>query len=112
VEERFAVLGLASARWPGGRYAYLAFYNLIYVVSLALIVFAFVRTLGGNTLTERAGQRFKSLSGIIMLELSMVLTVALALLNNVMVSPTPARIMPGLTALAMWLTREGRKRAD
>ena len=37
---------------PAGRYFYLALYNLIYVVPLALIVLAFVRTLGARKLTR------------------------------------------------------------
>jgi cytochrome c biogenesis protein CcdA len=40
---------------PAGRYAYLAAYNLIYVVPLAAIVAVFAGTLGARKLSEREG---------------------------------------------------------
>lgn len=90
---------------PGGRYAYLAFYNVIYVVPLALIVLAFVRTLGARKLTERGGRLLKLLSGLMMLELGLVLAIAPALLNNLWVSAALLVVTGGVTALAAWLTR-------
>lgn len=95
---------------PGGRYAYLAFYNLIYVVPLALIVFAFVRTLGARKLSEREGRLLKLLSGVMMLELGLLLAIVPGWLNNLMVSLALLGIALGLTVLAAWLTREGRTR--
>ncbi len=90
---------------PGGRYAYLAFYNLIYVAPLALIVFAFVRTLGARKLTERGGRLLKLLSGVMMLALGLVLAIAPALLNNLWVSAALLAVTGGVTALAAWFTR-------
>jgi len=61
---------------PAGRYAYLAAYNLIYIVPLALIVAVFTRTLGARKLTEREGRLLKLLSGVMMLELGLLLLLA------------------------------------
>ena len=97
---------------PGVRYSYLAFYNLIYVLPLALIVFAFVRTLGARKLTEREGRLLKLLSGVMMLELGLLLTVAPALLNSLLVSAALVGIALGLTMLAAWLTREEQRRSS
>jgi hypothetical protein len=93
---------------PGARYAYLAFYNLIYVLPLALIVFAFVRTLGAHKLTEREGRLLKLLSGIMMLELGVLLAVAPAWLNNLWVSAALLAIALSLTALAAGLIRPSK----
>ena len=94
-----------SALSPGARYAYLAFYNLIYVVPLALIVFVFVRTLGARKLTEREGRLLKLLSGIMMLGLGALLTLAPALLNNLWISIALVLAAVGVTALAARFTR-------
>lgn len=96
---------------PGGRYAYLAFYNLIYVAPLALIVLAFVRTLGAHKLTERGGRLLKLLSGLMMLGLGLVLSIAPALLNNLWVSAALLAVTVGVTALAAWFTRPPDRRA-
>lgn len=58
------------------RYAYLAFYNLIYVLPLAAIVVVFARTLGARKLDERQGRLLKLLSGTMMLELGVLLLFA------------------------------------
>ncbi len=68
---------LTLAELPSaGRYAYLAAYNLIYVVPLAVIVAVFARTLGARRLTEREGRLLKLLSGLMMLELGALLLFA------------------------------------
>lgn len=54
-------------------YLYLLLYNLIYVAPLALIVFAFVMTLGSRKLTEQEGRILKLLSGMMMLVLGVAL---------------------------------------
>ena len=90
---------------PGARYAYLAFYNLIYVLPLTLIVFAFVRTLGARKLTEREGRLLKLLSGVMMLELGLLLTIAPALLDSLVISAVLLAVALGLTALAARFTR-------
>ncbi|MDQ5911519.1 MAG: hypothetical protein QG599_3617 [Pseudomonadota bacterium] len=90
---------------PGARYAYLAFYNLIYVLPLALIVFVFVRTLGARKLSEREGRLLKLLSGVMMLELGLLLAVAPVLLSNLWISIALVMVAMGATALAAWWTR-------
>ena len=91
----------------GARYGYLALYNLIYVLPLALIVFAFVRTLGAHKLTEREGRLLKLMSGVMMLELGILLVAAPALLDSLAVSAILLAVALGLTVLATWFTREG-----
>ncbi|WIM06399.1 MAG: hypothetical protein OHM77_03680 [Candidatus Nitricoxidivorans perseverans] len=59
-----------------GRYAYLAAYNLIYMLPLAAIVVVFARTLGARKLTEREGRLLKLMSGLMMLELGTLLIAA------------------------------------
>ncbi len=59
-----------------GRYAYLAAYNLIYVLPLAAIVIVFARTLGARKLTECEGRLLKLMSGLMMLELGALLLLA------------------------------------
>lgn len=95
---------------PSARYTYLAFYNLIYVLPLALIVFAFVRTLGAHKLSEREGRLLKLLSGVMMLELGILLAAAPALLNSLAVSAILLVVALGLTTFAAWLTRENHRR--
>ena len=96
---------------PGARYGYLAFYNLIYVLPLALIVFAFVRTLGVRKLTEREGRLLKLLSGVMMLELGLLLAAAPALLNSLGISAALLAVAVGVTVVAARLTRKGRRRS-
>jgi cytochrome c biogenesis protein CcdA len=59
-----------------GRYAYLAAYNLIYVLPLAAIVAVFAGTLGARKLTEREGRLLKLMSGLMMLGLGLLLLLA------------------------------------
>jgi hypothetical protein len=61
---------------PAGRYAYLAAYNLIYVVPLAAIVAVFAGTLGARKLSEREGRLLKLMSGAMMLGLGALLLLA------------------------------------
>jgi hypothetical protein len=65
-----------------GYYGYLALYNVIYVVPLALIVLAFTYTLGSRKLSEREGRLLKLVSGYMMLGLGLVLVFAPQLLTN------------------------------
>lgn len=67
-------------------YAYLALYNIIYVIPLAIIVILFTWTLGKRQLSEQQGRLLKLLSGTMMLGLSSVLLIKPALLNNVLAS--------------------------
>ena len=94
-----------SALSPGARYAYLAFYNLIYVLPLALIVFAFVRTLGARKLSEREGRLLKLLSGLMMLGLGLCLVLAPQALGDPRVALGLLGLATGLTGLAAWRGR-------
>lgn len=58
---------------PSTHYFYLALYNIIYVIPLALIVLAFSLTLSVHKLTEYEGRVLKLLSGLMMLALGVVL---------------------------------------
>lgn len=70
----------------GKYYAYLAFYNLIYILPLALIVAFFVATLGSRKLSEWQGRVLKLLSGLMMLGLALMLLINPTLLQNALVS--------------------------
>jgi cytochrome c biogenesis protein CcdA len=80
-----------------GRYAYLAAYNLIYVLPLAAIVIVFARSLGARKLTEREGRLLKLMSGLMMLGLGALLLIAPQLVSQ-------AGIAFGLMAVAVALT--------
>jgi len=70
----------------GKYYAYLALYNLIYILPLAGIVIFFVATLGSRKLTNWQGRVLKLLSGLMMFCLALVLLINPVLLQNVMLS--------------------------
>jgi thiol-disulfide isomerase/thioredoxin len=63
-------------------YLYLLLYNFIYIVPLALIVAAFVITLGGRKLSLNEGRLLKLLSGLMMFGLGLVLLLKPDLLND------------------------------
>lgn len=65
------------------RYLYLLFYNLVYVVPLALIVIVFSATLGKRKLSEKEGQTLKLMSGIMMLGMGMALVIDPTALQNI-----------------------------
>lgn len=67
-------------------YLYLIFYNVIYVIPLAVIVLFFSVTLGGRKLTEWQGRVLKLISGLMMLSLGFVLLIDPALFNNIFVA--------------------------
>jgi hypothetical protein len=56
-------------------YLYLALYNAVYVLPLALIVAAFILTLGSRKMSAREGRALKLLSGLMMLGLGAVLVI-------------------------------------
>jgi thiol-disulfide isomerase/thioredoxin len=66
----------------GAYYLYLVFYNVVYVIPLAVIVAIFTITLGSRKLTERQGRVLKLLSGVMMLFLGLILLIRPSLLNN------------------------------
>lgn len=61
------VLSLQPGLSPAARYAYLALYNVAYVVPLALIVTAYVLTMRRIELTERRAKVLKAVSGALLL---------------------------------------------
>ena len=60
------VLTLQPGLGPAGRYAYLALYNLAYVVPLGLVVVVYAITLHRFTLTERGAKVLKTISGVLL----------------------------------------------
>ena len=67
-------------------YLYLAYYNVIYIIPLFLIVLLFTWTLGSKKLSEQEGRLLKLLSGSMMLGLGTILLLKPEWLNNMMVS--------------------------
>jgi len=67
-------------------YLYLAYYNVIYIIPLLLIVVLFTLTLGRKKLSEQEGRLLKLLSGSMMLGLGAILLLKPEWLNNMMVS--------------------------
>ncbi|MDZ7839496.1 MAG: hypothetical protein U5R46_01565 [Gammaproteobacteria bacterium] len=87
-------------------YAWLALYNIIYVLPLAIIVLIFVRTMGGRKLSERHGRLLKLLSGSMMLGLGVLLLAAPQMLGNVFVAAALLGGAVAVTWLGSWLTRD------
>ena len=77
-------------------YLYLALYNVVYIIPLAVIVVVFTVTLGSRKLSEWQGRVLKLVSGLMMLGLGLVLLINPALLNNPLASA-------GLLALTLVL---------
>jgi hypothetical protein len=86
------------------RYAYLAAYNVIYVLPLLLIVLVFVRTMGARKLSHTEGRSLKLASGYMMLGFGALLLLAPQLLTNAAASLgvlVGALVLTALTILAM-----------
>ena len=66
--------------------AWLAVYNVIYVIPLLAIVIVFTKTMGARKLSESEGRVLKLISGFMMLGFALVLLLAPAALTNAMVS--------------------------
>ena len=67
-------------------YAWLAVYNVIYVIPLLAIVIVFVRTMGARKLSEAEGRILKLISGFMMLGFGLLLLIAPNLLTNALAS--------------------------
>jgi thiol-disulfide isomerase/thioredoxin len=78
-------------------YSYLAFYNVIYVIPLLVIVIVFTVTLGAHQLTEKQGRWLKLISGVMMAGIGIVLVFFPTLLQ----SPTGAIAMFGAVFLCV-----------
>lgn len=88
-----------------GRYAYLAAYNLIYVLPLAAIVIVFARTLGARKLTEREGRLLKLMSGLMMLELGALLLLAPERISQVGIAFGLMAVAVAITWIAAQITK-------
>jgi hypothetical protein len=86
-------------------YGYLALYNVVYVLPLALIVVAFTITLGSRGVSELTARRLKLLSGLLMLGLGLELIFAPELLTNLAVTTVLFGAAIGLWAIAVLVER-------
>jgi len=86
-------------------YAFLALYNVVYVIPLLLIAGAFVATLGSRKLQEREGRALRLLSGLMMLGLGITLLVAPEALARVEIAVGLLAISGLLTAVAVRVDR-------
>jgi hypothetical protein len=75
------ILSLRTDLGTAGRAAYLALYNLAYVVPLALIVAVFVLTLRRIVLTERGARILKGISGALLVTFGAIFLLAPGLLE-------------------------------
>jgi len=91
---------------PFHYYLYLTFYNVIYVIPLAIVVLIFSITLGAKKLTEWQGQVLKLISGLMMLGLGLVLLINPTLFDNLFVAV--GLLVAALTAagVIIYLTKE------
>jgi thiol-disulfide isomerase/thioredoxin len=67
-------------------YAWLAVYNVIYVIPLLVIVIVFVKTMGARKLSESEGRVLKLVSGFMMLGFGLLLLLAPQMLTNPLAS--------------------------
>lgn len=84
---------LSTARY----YQYLALYNIVYVIPLAVIVAVITVSLGNRKLSEWQGRQLKLLSGLMMTALGVILLVEPAVLNNALAS---VLLLGGVLALS------------
>jgi cytochrome c biogenesis protein CcdA len=75
------LLPLDTGMSTAGRYAYLALYNAVYVVPLALIVAADVLTITRIAMTKRRAKILKAVSGVLLVALGVTFLVAPNLLR-------------------------------
>lgn len=97
-------------------YLYLVLYNVVYVAPLALIVGAFIVTVGSRKLTEYEGRVLKLLSGMMMLVLGVLLVLRPEWLSTVGGALLTLVVAGGLTGTVMLLDwthrRWGRPRCE
>ncbi|BCR06829.1 membrane protein [Desulfuromonas versatilis] len=92
-------------------YAFLALYNLVYVVPLLVIVLAFTLTLGSKKLSEWHGRVLKLVSGLMMLLLGAVLLARPALLNNLLTAVALLALALAAAGVIVVVCRQLEKRA-
>ncbi len=86
-------------------YAWLAAYNVIYVIPLLVIVIVFVRTMGARKLSEDEGRILKLVSGFMMLGFGLLLLLAPQMLTNPMASILVLVVAVGVALAAARLVR-------
>ena len=86
-------------------YAWLAAYNVIYVIPLLVIVTVFTKTMGARKLTESEGRILKLISGLMMLGFGIVLLFAPNLLTNALASILVLLAAVGVALVTAKLTR-------
>jgi hypothetical protein len=89
-------------------YLYLAFYNLVYIIPLLIIVLVFVITLGSRKLTLWQGRVLKLVSGLMMFGLGLVLLANPSLLNNALTSAALLVLVIATATLIVILTKKIR----
>jgi thiol-disulfide isomerase/thioredoxin len=90
---------------PWQHYAYLAFYNVVYVIPLLVITVVFTYTLGSRKMSETEGRLLKLVSGAMMLGLGILLIAAPAALNDLRVALVLLVGSIGLSGLIHWLRK-------
>jgi hypothetical protein len=93
---------------PWQHYAYLAFYNVVYVIPLMVITVIFTYTLGSRKLSETEGRLLKLVSGTMMLGLGILLIGSPAALNDLRVALALLVGSIGLSGLVHWLRKQGQ----
>jgi thiol-disulfide isomerase/thioredoxin len=86
-------------------YAWLAAYNVIYVIPLLAIVIVFVKTMGARKLSEREGRILKLISGFMMLGFGLLLLLAPQMLTNPIASIIVLLVAVGVALVAAKLAR-------
>ena len=86
-------------------YAYLALYNLIYIVPLLAIVMLFAWTMGGRKLQEQEGRKLKLVSGSMMLTLGLVLLINPGLLQNLVATIAILVMAVGTALVAIYIEK-------
>jgi len=66
---------------PFTYYSYIAFYNIVYVIPLAVIVTVFAYTMGAHKFTEKQGRILKIIGGVLMFLLGLALLIKPELLS-------------------------------
>lgn len=97
---------------PPEYYSYLAFYNIIYVIPLAVIVTITVMTLGSRKLTVWQGRVLKLVSGLMMLCLSLIMLIEPGLLNNAAISAGLLAFSVAASALIVFMAKKLRPGID
>ncbi|QLE84284.1 thioredoxin family protein [Shewanella sp. Scap07] len=91
------------------RYMYLVFYNVVYVIPLAIIVIVFSATLGKRKLTEKEGQTLKLMSGIMMIGMGIMLAIDPVSLQNPGLAISLIAASIGLTFIITFIRKRMNK---